>query len=71
MKIVREKYKPLIDITSKEVLAVHVANARKMRLQARKLYLANAWEVYSTSPDRVNPATVSEQQNFNLTILLQ
>ncbi|MCQ2402573.1 MAG: hypothetical protein MJ202_02460 [Lentisphaeria bacterium] len=64
VKIVREKYKPLIETTSEEVLAAHVANARKMHIQSKKLYLANAWDVYSTSPERANPATVSEQQSY-------
>ena len=66
-KIARAKFLPMTQTTQEEVLAGHVAAARKMQRQSEKLFLDNAWDVYSKHPDRALPATVSEQEAYRST----
>ena len=66
-KIARAKFLPMTQTTQEEVLAGHVAAARKMQSQCEKLFLDNAWDVYSKHPERAMPATVSEQEAYHST----
>ncbi|MBR6372409.1 MAG: tyrosine-type recombinase/integrase [Victivallales bacterium] len=66
-KIANAKFIPITQATQEEVLAGHVLAARKLKRQGEKLYLDNAWDVYSKHPDRAMPATVSEQEAYKST----
>ena len=66
-KITRAKFLPMTQATQEEVLAGYVTAARKMQQQSEKLFLDNAWDVYSKHPDRAMPATVSEQEAYHST----
>lgn len=65
-----EEYKrllPTLQATTVEVVAAHVQNARQLAGRLVRLTMSEAWAKYSTSPDRAMPATVSEQQAYQLT----
>ena len=66
-KIARAKFVPIAKATQEEVLAGHVAAARNLKRQNEKLFLDNAWDVYSQHPERAKPATVSEQDAYKST----
>lgn len=55
-----EKYVPLLQATSSEVIAAHVQHARNLATPEKNLLLYQAWEEYEKSPDRATPDTVSE-----------
>ena len=63
-KIATAKFLPMTQATQEDVLAGYVTAARKLQLQSEKLYLDNAWDVYSTHPERAKPATISEQEAY-------
>lgn len=59
---------PTITTSSIEVVAAHVKQAKGLEGYHRKtLALPDAWQVYSTHPDRAMPATVSEQLSYKTT----
>ncbi len=58
---------PTLQATTVEVVAAHVQNARQLGGRLMHLTLGDAWEKYSASPDRAMPATVSEQQAYEIT----
>ena len=62
-----EKYIPLIQSTSTEVIAAHVQYARNLASPEKNLFLYQAWEEYEKSPDRATPATVSEALAYKST----
>ena len=62
-----EKYIPLIQSTSTEVIAAHVQHARNLASPEKNLFLYQAWEEYEKSPDRATPATVSEALAYKST----
>ena len=62
-----EKYIPLIQASSAEVIAAHVRHARNLAVQEKNLLLYQAWEEYAKSPDRATPATVSEALAYKST----
>ena len=66
-KIARSKFLPMTSATQEDVLAGYVTAARKLKNQSEKLFLDNAWEVYSKHPERAMPATVSEQEAYKST----
>lgn len=68
-KAVKEYYRllPTLQATTVEVVAAHVTNARQLGGRVIPLTLGEAWEKYSASPDRAMPATVSEQQAYQIT----
>ena len=51
-----EKYVPLIQATSSEVIAAHVQHARNLITPEKNLLLSQAWAEYEKSPDRATPA---------------
>ena len=67
-KIARAKFMPIVKATSVEVVAGHVSAAQNFQKQKRQLFLCNAWEEYSHSPDKATPATVSEENNYESTL---
>ena len=67
-KIARTRYLPIVSSTSEEVVAAHVAVARKLREESRNLFLCDAWDTYSRHPDRANPATVAEAMKYEGTL---
>ena len=62
-----EKYVPLLQATSSEVIAAHVQHARNLATPEKNLLLYQAWEEYEKSPDRATPATVSEALAYKST----
>ena len=62
-----ERLLPTLQATTVEVVAAHVKNARQLAGRIMHLTLGDAWEKYSASPDRAMPATVSEQQAYQIT----
>lgn len=58
---------PTLQATTAEVVAAHVTNARQLAGRVMHLTLGGAWEKYSISPERAMPATVSEQQAYEIT----
>ncbi len=58
---------PTLQATTVEVVAAHVKNARQLAGRLNRVTLEQAWEKYSSSPDRAMPATVSEQQSYQVT----
>ena len=58
---------PTLQATTVEVVAAHVTNARQLAGRMKHLTLGSAWEKYSASPERAMPATVSEQQAYEIT----
>ena len=58
---------PTLQATTIEVVAAHVKNARQLGGRVMHVTLGGAWEKYSASPDRAMPATVSEQQAYQIT----
>ena len=67
IKYVKTKLMPVVMATDVDVVAAHVAMAKKMQNQAQRLFLSDAWETYSTHPNRANPATKAEQQSYEAT----
>lgn len=57
---------PMLGASSLDVVSAHVAQA-KFGLCRRSLSLCDAWEVYSAHPEKATPATVSEQQAYEIT----
>ena len=62
-----EKYVPLLQATSSEVIAAHVQHARNLATPEKNLFLYQAWDEYEKSPDRATPATVSEALAYKST----
>ena len=62
-----EKYVPLLQATSSEVIAAHVQHARNLATPEKNLLLYQAWEEYEKSPDRATPDTVSEALAYKST----
>lgn len=62
-----EKYVPLIQATSSEVIAAHVQHARNLITPEKNLLLSQAWAEYEKSPDRATPDTVSEALAYKAT----
>ena len=62
-----ERLLPTLQATTVEVVAAHVKNARQLVGRIMRLTLGDAWKKYSVSPDRAMPATVSEQQAYEIT----
>ena len=62
-----EKYVPLIQATSSEVIAAHVQHARNLITPEKNMLLSQAWAEYEKSPDRANPDTVSEALAYKAT----
>ncbi len=54
-----EKYVPLIQATSSEVIAAHVQHARNLATPEKNLLLYQAWEEYEQSPDGQTPDKVT------------
>ena len=67
IKYVKTKLMPVVMATDVDVIAAHVASAKKMQNQVQRLFLSDAWETYSTHPDRATPATKAEQQSYEAT----
>ena len=61
------KYMPMLQATTEEVLAGYVAAARKHKRLNTKLFLDNAWDVYSQHEDRAIPETVAERIAYKTT----
>ena len=62
-----EKYVPLIQATSSEVIAAHVKYARNLAAPEKNLSLTQAWSEYEKSPERATPDTVSEALAYKST----
>ena len=62
-----EKYVPLIQATSSEVIAAHVKYARNLAAPEKNLLLSQAWSEYEKSPERATPDTVSEALAYKST----
>lgn len=62
-----EKYVPLLQATSSEVIAAHVQHARNLATPEKNLLLYQAWEEYEKSPERATPDTVSEALAYKST----
>ena len=62
-----EKYVPLLQATSSEVIAAHVQHARNLATPEKNLLLYQAWEEYEKSPDRATPDTVREALAYKST----
>ena len=62
-----EKYVPLIQATSSEVIAAHVKYARNLAAPEKNLLLTQAWSEYEKSPERATPDTVSEALAYKST----
>ena len=62
-----EKYVPLLQATSSEVIAAHIQHARNLATPEKNLLLYQAWEEYEKSPDRATPDTVSEALAYKST----
>ena len=58
---------PTLQATTVEVVAAHVKNARQLAGRMSHVTLGDAWNKYAASPDRAMPATVSEQQAYEIT----
>ena len=58
---------PTLQATTVEVVAAHVKNARQLAGRMSHVTLGDAWNKYAESPDRAMPATVSEQQAYEIT----
>ena len=58
---------PTLQATTVEMVAAQVKNARQLGDRVKRLALCDAWNKYSVSPDRAMPATVSEQQAYQIT----
>ncbi len=58
---------PVVKSTTTEMISAHVQHARGLVKHKKSLLLADAWEVYSTHPERATPATVSEQGAYKAT----
>ena len=54
-----EKYVPLLQATSSEVIAAHVQHARNLATPEKNLLLYQAWEEYEKSPDGQTPDKVT------------
>ena len=67
VKYVREKLMPIVTATDVDVIAAHVASAKKLQKQAQRLFLYDAWDIYSKHPDRATPATVAERHSYEAT----
>ena len=63
-----EQQIPLLKATSTEVIAAHVKYARGLVRSENSLLLSHAWEVYSQSPERATPDTVSETLAYQATL---
>ena len=63
-----EQQIPLLKATSTEVIAAHVKHARGLARSEQSLLLSHAWEVYSQSPERATPDTVSETLAYQATL---
>ena len=62
-----EKYVPLIQATSSEVIAAHVQHARNLVKPEKELLLSQAWEEYEKSPERATPDTIGEELAYKAT----
>ena len=62
-----EKYVPLIQATSSEVIAAHVQHARNLVTPEKELLLSQAWEEYEKSPERATPDTIGEKLAYKAT----
>ena len=62
-----ERYVPLIQATSPEIIAAHVQHARNLATPEKNLLLSQAWDEYEKSPERANPDTVSEALAYKST----
>lgn len=62
-----EKYVPLIQATSSEVIAAHVQHARNLVTLEKGLLLSQAWEEYEKSPERATPDTIGEELAYKAT----
>lgn len=67
VKYVKAKLMPVVMATDVDVVAAHVASAKKMQNQVPRLFLSDAWETYSTHPDRATPATEAERRSYEAT----
>ena len=56
---------PTLQATTVEVVAAHVQIARQLGGRVMHVTLGDAWEKYSSSPDRAMPATVNEQHGYH------
>ena len=66
-KVARARFMPIAGATQEEVLAGHVAAARKLKQHKEQLLLSDAWDVYSKHPDRAFPATKAEELSYKAT----
>ncbi len=62
-----EAFSPIIKANATEVIAAHVQQAKGLSSPTRNLPLEDAWEYYSTHPERAIPATVAEQIQYHTT----
>ncbi len=58
---------PVVKSTTTEMISAHVQHARGLVKRAKSLSLIDAWEIYSTHPERATPATVAEQIAYKTT----
>ncbi len=51
-KIIKEEYLPLLQAKSKEQIAVHVAESRKLIRKVNSVKIIDSWDYYLNSPSR-------------------
>jgi len=62
-----QKYLPIVQATTEEVISAHVKAARNLAKQMQKLRLGEAFSVYKRSPSRATPATRHEELSYETT----
>lgn len=62
-----EQQIPLLKASSTEIIAAHVKYAKGLAIAEKNILLSQAWSIYSQSPERATPDTVSEELAYQST----
>ena len=57
----------LLKASSTEIIAAHVKYAKGLAIAEKNILLSQAWSIYSQSPERATPDTVSEELAYQST----